>query len=139
MIWPDYQIQTVFFSLFMTSFPQTGYKIGGGMNGEWWFVKVWKSLDSVVRIAGVPVEIHTWHLPNTTVLPLKQTVRSKRVVDDKGYYDNDVDYSSLQISAGLWFVNRLLKWLGYSSVHRSWWGDSRYQSHKMTVKWGRCN
>lgn len=24
-------------------------------------------------------------------------------------------------------------------MHRGWWGDSRYQSHKMTVKEGRCS
>jgi hypothetical protein len=34
MIWQDYEIQTVFSSLFITSFPQSLYRIDGGMNGE---------------------------------------------------------------------------------------------------------
>ena len=34
MIWPDYEIQTLFSSLFMMSFPQTVYRIDGGMNSE---------------------------------------------------------------------------------------------------------
>jgi hypothetical protein len=29
----------------------------------------------------------------STVLPLRQPVRSRRVVEGKGYYDNDGDYS----------------------------------------------